>query len=377
MDINENKGSYWRADLLPALRGEAFGIVKKILEKRVVKASPDRLTPAYEKFDGIDYAPANKYVLYGHHFAVIAGAGPITGPAIAMVWGWGLPLLWVLADNILIGAVHDYMAIMASVRHGGLSVMSVSENIMGRKAKYIFLTYVWFALVLVLAAFLSVASSTFVSTPTAAIIAIIFMPLALSFGILVYRTGLSVKLATGIALIILVIAFFYSMRTPLYLTYEAWIVVLTLYSMLAAALPVWYLLQPRDYLNAYLLWVFAGLAILAALIIPDLLLTGPVYTGFAAVSWWMVVHWLLCSFMLSLSAVHLSTACSSPAPPTGACLQQLPAVHPAPCSEAECTRCPPRHAHRVHPYFNTIIYVKILSFSAVDYNGGGLPEEYY
>ncbi|MEM3229377.1 MAG: carbon starvation CstA family protein, partial [Fervidicoccaceae archaeon] len=103
---------------------------KKILEKRVVKATPDRLTPAYEKFDGIDYAPANKYVLYGHHFAAIAGAGPITGPAIAMVWGWGLPLLWVLAGNILIGAVHDYMAIMASVRHGGLSVMSVSENIM-------------------------------------------------------------------------------------------------------------------------------------------------------------------------------------------------------------------------------------------------------
>jgi len=226
---------------------------KRILEKKVVRASPDRVTPAYEKFDGIDYVPANKYVLYGHHFASIAGAGPITGPALAMVWGWGLPLIWVLFGNVFIGAVHDYLSIMASVRHGGVSIMSISENVMGRKAKYIFLAYVWFALVLVLAAFFSVASSTFVGTPTAATISVLFMPIALLFGLLVYRTGVSVKTGTAIALVLLILAFFYSLNVPLYLTYEAWVVVLSLYSMLAAALPVWYLLQPRDYINAYLL----------------------------------------------------------------------------------------------------------------------------
>jgi len=255
---------------------------KKILEQKVVKASPERLTPAYERFDGIDYVPANKYVLYGHHFASIAGAGPIVGPATAMVWGWGLPLIWVLFGNIFIGAVHDYLAIMASVRHGGLSIMSISEGVMGRKAKYIFLAYVWFALVLVLAAFLSVASSTFVAVPTAATISVLFMPIALLFGILVYRTGVNVKTGTLIALVLLVLAFFYSLNTPLYLTYEAWVVVLSLYSIVAAALPVWYLLQPRDYINAYLLWAFVALAILGALIIPELLFTGPIYTGFAA-----------------------------------------------------------------------------------------------
>ncbi|MEM2075384.1 MAG: carbon starvation protein A [Zestosphaera sp.] len=255
---------------------------RRILEKKVVRASPDRMTPAFEKFDGIDYVPANKYVLYGHHFASIAGAGPITGPALAMVWGWGLPLIWVLFGNIFIGAVHDYLAIMASVRHGGVSIMSISENVMGRKAKYIFLAYVWFALVLVLAAFFSVASSTFVGTPTAATITVLFMPIALFFGLLVYRTGVSVKTGTAIALILLVVAFFYSLNTPLYLTYEAWVVVLSLYAIVAAALPVWYLLQPRDYINAYLLWVFVGLAIIGALIIPDLTFTGPIYTGFAA-----------------------------------------------------------------------------------------------
>lgn len=255
---------------------------KRILERKVVRASPDRVTPAFEKFDGIDYVPANKYVLYGHHFASIAGAGPITGPALAMVWGWGLPLIWVLFGNIFIGAVHDYLALTASARHGGVSIMSISENVMGRKAKYIFLAYVWFALVLVLAAFFSVASSTFVGTPTAATITVLFMPIALLFGLLVYRTGVSIKTGTVITLVLLIIAFFYSLNTPLYLTYEAWVIILSLYSIVAAALPVWYLLQPRDYINAYLLWTFVGLAIIGALIIPDLLFTGPIYTGFAA-----------------------------------------------------------------------------------------------
>ncbi|MEM1687104.1 MAG: carbon starvation CstA family protein, partial [Zestosphaera sp.] len=240
------------------------------------------MTPAYEKFDGIDYVPANKYVLYGHHFASIAGAGPIIGPATAMVWGWGLPLIWVLFGNIFIGAVHDYLSIMASVRHGGVSVMTIGENVMGRKAKYIFLAYVWFALVLVLAAFLSVASSTFVSVPTAATITVIFMPIALLFGLLVYRTGVSVKVGTLIAVVLLIVAFFYSLSVPTHLPYESWIVVLSLYSIIAAALPVWYLLQPRDYINAYLLWTFVALAIIGALIIPDLLFTGPIYRGFVA-----------------------------------------------------------------------------------------------
>ncbi|MEM0025783.1 MAG: carbon starvation protein A [Zestosphaera sp.] len=255
---------------------------KRLLEKKVARASPDRMTPAYEKFDGIDYVPANKYVLYGHHFASIAGAGPIIGPATAMVWGWGLPLIWVLFGNIFIGAVHDYLSIMASVRHGGVSVMTISENVMGKKAKYIFLAYVWFALVLVLAAFLSVASSTFVSVPTAATITVIFMPLALLFGLLVYRTGVSVKVGTLIAVVLLIVAFFYSLSVPTHLPYESWVVVLSLYSIIAAALPVWYLLQPRDYINAYLLWAFVALAIIGALIIPDLLFTGPIFTSFVA-----------------------------------------------------------------------------------------------
>lgn len=255
---------------------------KRLLEQRVVKADPNRLTPAYEKFDGIDYVPANKYVLYGHHFASIAGAGPIIGPATALAWGWLLPLIWVLFGNIFIGAVHDYTAIMASVRHGGLSIMTISESVMGRKARYIFLTYVWFALILVLAAFLSVASSTYVDVPTAATLAIVYMPLALLFGILVYKVGMSVRLATLVSLVLVVISVAYSFYAPTYLTYEGWVVVLALYSIIAAALPVWYLLQPRDYLNAYLLWAFVALAVVAPLLVPLIGFTGPSIISFVA-----------------------------------------------------------------------------------------------
>lgn len=254
---------------------------EKLLAQKVVRADPKRTTPAIEKFDGVDYVPANKYVLYGHHFASIAGSGPILGPALAMAYGWLMPLVWVLFGNVFIGAVHDYLSIMASVRHGGLSVMTISESVMGRKARYIAIIYVWIALVLVLAAFFSVAASTLVAVPQAATITLLYMPIALLFGTLAYRVGMSIKAATPLALIFVVAAFIASFYIPTYMTYEGWVIALAIYSFIAAALPVWYLLQPRDYLNAYLLWAFVLLAILGALFAFGLPFTGPIYTDFA------------------------------------------------------------------------------------------------
>ncbi|MDM7275019.1 MAG: carbon starvation protein A [Thermoprotei archaeon] len=255
---------------------------RTLLERQIVKADPNRLTPALEKFDGIDYVPANKYVLYGHHFASIAGAGPIVGPAIAMVWGWTLPLIWVIFGNIFIGAVHDYLATMSSVRYGGVSIMTISENVMGRMARYIFLAYVWFALILVLAAFLSVNASLYVGTPTAATLAILYMVIALVFGVLVYRYGLSIRTGSLIALILIILAFIYSMNVPTVLKYGDWVIVLALYAIIAAALPVWYLLQPRDYLSAYILWAFVALALIGGLLVFGTGFTLSAYTGFAA-----------------------------------------------------------------------------------------------
>jgi carbon starvation protein len=193
-----------------------------------------------------------------------------------------------LFGNVFIGAVHDYLAIMSSVRHGGLSVMSISESTMGKKARYVFLAYTWFALILVLAAFLSVASSTFINVPSAATVAVFYMPLALLFGIMVYRLGVNVKVATAIALVLEVVLIYASYYTQLVMPgdapvpYQTWVVVLAVYSFIAASLPVWFLLQPRDYLNAYLLWGFVALAILAPLAIPLIGLTGPLITSFVA-----------------------------------------------------------------------------------------------
>ncbi len=259
------------AIVLPVLAAYAAGYVlygKKVLQEKIVKADASRKTPAYTRFDGVDYVPANKWVLYGHHFASIAGAGPIIGPALAAVYGWLAPLLWVIFGNLFIGAVHDYLALMASVRHGGISIMSVAEGVMGRKAKYAFLVYVWGALLLVLAAFLSVAATVYANlSPNAATKAVIYMPIALLLGFLMYRAGFGIARSTIVAVVLAVLGYIYSYYVPLYLTYSTWVYVLMLYSFIAAALPVWYLLQPRDYLNAYLLWAFVGASALAAFLI--------------------------------------------------------------------------------------------------------------
>ncbi len=298
---------------------------RELLARRVVKADPNRPTPAIERFDGVDYVPANKYVLYGHHFASIAGAGPIVGPAIAMAYGWFLPLIWVLFGNVFIGAVHDYLSLMASVRYGGVSIATVSEGLMGRKARYIFLIYVYAALILVLAAFLSVAAVIFTNIPSAATIAVIFMPLALLLGLLAYRAGMDIRVASAISLVLIVLGFIYAYKVPFLLgyksaaittaikdyasylhqvkglsmeaaeaqaklavmkavwipTYHWWVVILALYSFIAAGLPVWYLLQPRDYLNAYVLWAFVAIAGVSSLIVFNKPLRLPAYTSFS------------------------------------------------------------------------------------------------
>ncbi len=261
---------------------------RKILQEKIVRARADSPTPAIEKFDGVDYVPANKYVLFGHHFASIAGAGPIVGPAIAMAYGWALPLLWVLFGNVFIGTVHDYLALMASVRHGGISIMSVSESVMGRKARYIFLAYTFMALLLVYAAFASIAAVLFVSSPSAATLSILYMPIALFMGIMMYRIGLDTRIATLITLALVAGAFYYSYYTPFYIgpaenwnAYHKWVIILGIYAILAASLPVWYLLQPRDYTNSYILFTFVGLSVIGGILVADKVLLGPAYTSFS------------------------------------------------------------------------------------------------
>ncbi len=256
----------------------------KYLEKKVFKANPSAETPARKFYDGVDYVPANKYVLYGHHFASIAGAGPIVGPTLALGWGWLPSLLWVWFGNVFIGVVHDYLALAASVRYDGRSIAWVAGNLMGRAARVAFNLYIWFALLLVVAAFGFVISVLFNAIPGAGAAAIFLIFLAMVIGFLAYKTRMGFRGATilAIAFVILsVLGGLWCQYAGLFkLSFEAWLVILTIYTIVAASLPVWLLLQPRDYMNAYILWasLAIGGAALIALGFKGVPVTLPAYT---------------------------------------------------------------------------------------------------
>ncbi|QDA31324.1 carbon starvation protein A [Thermococcus indicus] len=251
----------------------------KSLQSKVVKADPNRPTPAHKLYDGVDYVPAHPLVLYGHHFASIAGAGPIVGPALAMAWGWLPGLIWVWFGNVFIGAVHDYLALMSSVRYDGKSVQWIAGKLMSRKTGISFEVYIWFALLLVVAAFVAVTAKLLTVTPQAATATLLFLLVAVILGYLMYKVKMEFKLATIIGIILLIIAVWVGLKYPLvfvdgqtdptsaaYTTaYHYWNIILMVYIIIAASLPVWILLQPRDYLNAYILWfglLFGGIALI-------------------------------------------------------------------------------------------------------------------
>ncbi len=242
----------------------------KYLEKSVFKADPARPTPAHKMYDGVDYVPANKYVLYGHHFASIAGAGPIVGPAIALGWGWLPTLLWVWFGNVFIGVVHDYLSLASSVRYDGRSIAWVSGRLMGKGAFYAFNTYIWFALLLVVAAFAYVISALFSIVEGAGVASILLIFFAIIVGLLMYRTRLGFKGGTVVGWILIIIAVWagYLVETThaLALTMHQWMIILLIYTIVAASLPVWILLQPRDYMNAYILWASLAIGGAAAIV---------------------------------------------------------------------------------------------------------------
>ncbi|GAB6101711.1 carbon starvation protein A [Thermococcus atlanticus] len=256
----------------------------KSLQNKVVRADPNRPTPAHKLYDGVDYVPAHPMVLYGHHFASIAGAGPIVGPAVAMAWGWLPGLLWVWFGNVFIGAVHDYLALMSSVRYDGKSVQWIAGKLMSRRTSMAFELYVWFALVLVVAAFGAVISGIFVNTPGAATASWLFMLVAVILGLLLYRWQIEFKLGTIIGILLLIAAIYLGFKFPLHASKHTWLIALGIYVIIASSLPVWILLQPRDYLNAYILWFGLILGGLAFIVVgfKGGTFTAPAYTSWSA-----------------------------------------------------------------------------------------------
>ncbi|MDO9529140.1 MAG: carbon starvation protein A [Syntrophales bacterium] len=236
----------------------------KKLEKDVVGASDLIEAPSKRLYDGVDYIPARKEVLFGHHFASVAGAAPIIGPAIAICWGWLPALLWVWFGNVFIGAVHDYLALMASVRYDGKSVQFVASDLIGKRTGVAFYWIVFFLLILVVAAFAAIVGGMFVRTPAIASAYLWKILAALILGVLLYRVKMNFGLATIIGIVMLTIAIWLGTVTPIKLSYMIWMWVFFFYIVIAAAIPVNVLLQPRDYLNSWLLYFGLALGFIAA-----------------------------------------------------------------------------------------------------------------
>jgi len=215
---------------------------------------PSRKTPAHTVNDGVDYVPAKAPVLLGHHFSSIAGAGPIVGPISAAIFGWVPVFLWIIIGSIFFGGVHDMGALFASVRHDGRSLGDVIGINMGKNGKKLFAVFAWLTLLLVIAAFTNIVANTFVSVPEAATSSLLFIILAIAFGYFVYRKGVSLAIGSVIGVVLLFICIWLGTAFPISLGKNTWMIILLGYIFVASVTPVWILLQPRDYLNSFLLY---------------------------------------------------------------------------------------------------------------------------
>jgi carbon starvation protein len=241
----------------------AYHTYGRFFSHRILGLDPEVSTPAHRHRDGVDFVPANKYVLFGHHFASIAGVGPILGPAIAVIYGWVPALLWIVVGAIFIGGVHDLGALAASVRHQGRSIGDLTEELVGHRARNLFLLLAFFLLAVVLAVFAITMVTLFRQCPESVFPSFALIVIAVLVGLLMYRTKIGLPGATAIGLVLFVLAIWYGTGHPmgemLSRNSWAWLLVLFAYAFVASVLPVWVLLQPRDYLNSFGLYAGLGL----------------------------------------------------------------------------------------------------------------------
>lgn len=228
---------------------------------------PKAKTPAYELEDGVDYVPADTNVVFGHQFASIAGAGPINGPIQAAIFGWVPVLLWVLIGGVFFGAVQDFVSMYASVKNKGRTIGYIIEEYIGKTGKKLFLLFCWLFCILVVAAFADVVAGTFNGFTAAAdgttslvpangsvaTTSMIFIVEAVALGFLLRYGKLHKWINTAIAIVMLIGAIVLGLYFPMYISQSIWHIIVFIYVLIASVAPVWALLQPRDYLNSYLL----------------------------------------------------------------------------------------------------------------------------
>ncbi len=243
-------------------------IYSRFIAQRIYRLDPDFRTPAHEFEDGIDFVPTNRFVLWGHHFTSVAGAAPIVGPAIAVIWGWLPAFLWVVMGTIFFAGVHDMGAIWASVRNKAKSVGSLTGDVVGKRARSIFMIVIFLVLLMVNAVFAVVIAKLMMNFPTAVLPVWGAIVVALIVGQLIYRRIVSLPVVSVIGVVALYALIWAGPSVPIQMPAEVaglsgnavWILLLFLYAGIASVLPVWMLLQPRDYING--LQLFVGLLIL-------------------------------------------------------------------------------------------------------------------
>ena len=248
--------------LAVAVLGGAYLIYGRYLAKKW-GINPDSRTPAYEMEDGVDYVPADTNVVFGHQFASIAGAGPINGPIQAAMFGWLPVMLWILLGGVFFGAVQDFASMYASVKNKGRSIGYIIEIYIGKLGKRLFLLFTWLFSILVVAAFADIVAGTFngfdangatVSANGAvATTSLLFIAFAVGLGFYLKYTKFPKMLNTLFAIALLVLAVGLGLAFPVYVPQSAWLIFVFIYVIIACVTPVWALLQPRDYLNSYLL----------------------------------------------------------------------------------------------------------------------------
>ncbi len=247
----------------------AYHTYGRWLARKIFSLDPEAVVPSVELRDDVDYCPTKKAVIFGHHFTSIAGTGPIVGPAIAVFWGWLPALLWVLFGAIFFGAVHDFGALVVSLRNRGYTVGQIAGRMIAPRTKYLFLLILFFSLTLVLAIFGLVIASIFKLYPESVLSVWLAMPVAVLVGLWVYKLRGGILLPSLLALGLMYAAIYIGVYyCPIQLPQSwgnaivIWTIILLIYCYIASVLPVWLLLQPRDFINSHQLLVALGLLVL-------------------------------------------------------------------------------------------------------------------
>ena len=250
---------------------------------------PDLITPAHEFEDGIDFLPTKRHILFGHHFTSIAGAAPIIGPCVAAYWGWLPAFVWVVLGTVFMGAVHDFGALVVSIKEKGRSIADITASVINSRTRIMFLIFVMMLIWLVLAVFAMAIADLFVSIPSSVLPINIQIIVALIIGWIIYKKDMNTFIPSIIALGILYIFVWLGTHIPLSFSslgwakdhqITVWIIILFIYSGIASLLPVWFLLQPRDYINSHQLLVGLGLIYLGIAVANPIIEAPPIRTTF-------------------------------------------------------------------------------------------------